>query len=254
VWQAWLLPKPAIEALKVTLAGSLPNGKAPTANDVLSGLLTASLARLEPERVAKRGGMTSWVVVNARGGCAGAGQLRGGREQQRRGTPAARVPASDACLGLVLRPSVLPACMPRASPLTPPAACPLPPPPPPPPPPRRSRCGTEVPDDFFGNFSLAVPIWVPADVALAPAPKSADPEAALAVPSPELVRHIHLGLRATVLPPPEANGGIVRRQVQWLADATAAGRAGAVRLHELPDLCDGDVTIDNIANTRVDYR
>jgi hypothetical protein len=67
--RTWLLPRPAIAALKARLGTAMAwEGKgAPTANDVLSAVLAASVAWVTPGKVARRGGLNVHVVVNARG-------------------------------------------------------------------------------------------------------------------------------------------------------------------------------------------
>ena len=64
----WVLPKALISSLKQSLGAGMPGGSTPTANDVLGALLASSMAWLEPQRVASRGGLNLHVVVNARGG------------------------------------------------------------------------------------------------------------------------------------------------------------------------------------------
>ncbi|GBF94694.1 hypothetical protein Rsub_07430 [Raphidocelis subcapitata] len=113
---------------------------------------------------------------------------------------------------------------------------------------RGGRFGAEVPHDYFGNFSVLAPVWVPAELLL----NNGDGDSDTAwddatrggpLPSPELAAHVHVGVRAALGP-----GGVAARRNAWATAETEGGRVGAVRGHELADLFDGDVCVDNVAS------
>ncbi|GBF95827.1 hypothetical protein Rsub_08263 [Raphidocelis subcapitata] len=182
--QTWLLPRSVVNDLKARLGSDLPRGAAPTANDVVSALLLATVAAVEPERVAARGGMNLQLIVNARG-----------------------------------------------------------------------RFGLDVGPEFFGNLSVMLPVWIPADLLL-PAPASdccapasdcrapAPDCAALPALSPALLAHAHRAIRDAVARP----DGVGAARHEWMAKAHEAGLGARMRAFEPTGLLAGDIAVDNVSS------